>query len=95
MCDAHLTVKDHLCISKQCDNDGVLCFQAQTEAEPQVEPPPELVLPNSLKPEEGLEVWRLWVQRKNAELDKNEQNKLAPIGRELTFSSLPLSLYRC
>ncbi|XP_042622136.1 transcriptional regulator QRICH1-like [Cyprinus carpio] len=53
----------------------------QTEAEPQLEPPPELVLPNTLKPEEGLEVWRLWVQRKNAELDKNEQNKLAPIGR--------------
>uniref|UniRef100_A0A8C1GLC2 Glutamine-rich 1 n=1 Tax=Cyprinus carpio TaxID=7962 RepID=A0A8C1GLC2_CYPCA len=58
-----------------------LHLQAQTEAEPQLEPPPELVLPNTLKPEEGLEVWRLWVQRKNAELDKNEQNKLAPIGR--------------
>lgn len=58
-----------------------LHLQAQTEAEPQVEPPPELVLPNTLKPEDGLEVWRLWVQRKNAELDKNEQNKLAPIGR--------------
>ncbi|XP_051531996.1 transcriptional regulator QRICH1-like [Myxocyprinus asiaticus] len=53
----------------------------QTEAEPQVEPPPEMVLPNTLNPEEGLEVWRLWVQRKNAELDKNDQNKLAPIGR--------------
>ncbi|XP_039529393.1 glutamine-rich protein 1 isoform X2 [Pimephales promelas] len=53
----------------------------QSESEPQVEPPPELILPNTLKPEEGLEVWRLWVQRKNAELDKNEQNKLAPIGR--------------
>uniref|UniRef100_A0A672PH27 Glutamine-rich protein 1-like n=1 Tax=Sinocyclocheilus grahami TaxID=75366 RepID=A0A672PH27_SINGR len=58
-----------------------LHLQAQTEAESQLEPPPELVLPNTLKPEEGLEVWRLWVQRKNAELDKNEQNKLAPIGR--------------
>ncbi|CAM4732396.1 hypothetical protein PO909_020580 [Leuciscus waleckii] len=58
-----------------------LHLQAQTEAEPQVEPPPELILPNTLKPDEGLEVWRLWVQRKNAELDKNEQNKLAPIGR--------------
>lgn len=62
-------------------------YQAQTEAEPQVEPPPELILPNTLKPEEGLEVWRLWVQRKNAELDKNEQNKLAPIGREFMFLS--------
>ncbi|XP_052465958.1 transcriptional regulator QRICH1 [Carassius gibelio] len=58
-----------------------LHLQAQTEGEPQLDPPPELVLPNTLKPEEGLEVWRLWVQRKNAELDKNEQNKLAPIGR--------------
>ncbi|KAM3872633.1 transcriptional regulator QRICH1-like [Diretmus argenteus] len=41
----------------------------------------ELLLPASLKPEEGLEVWRLWAQRKNAELDKEERNKLAPIGR--------------
>ncbi|MCI4390076.1 hypothetical protein PGIGA_G00118220 [Pangasianodon gigas] len=53
----------------------------QAEAEPQAEAPPELLLPTVLKPEEGLETWRLWVQRKNAELDKNEQNKLAPIGR--------------
>ncbi|XP_035376558.1 glutamine-rich protein 1-like [Electrophorus electricus] len=53
----------------------------QTEAEPQGEAPPELLLPNTLKPEEGLETWRLWVQRKNVELDKSEQNKLAPIGR--------------
>lgn len=70
-------------------------YQAQTEAEPQVEPPPELILPNTLKPEEGLEVWRLWVQRKNAELDKNEQNKLAPIGREFMFLSrvLDFSLF--
>ena len=42
----------------------------------------ELMLPASLKPEEGLEVWRLWAQRKNAELDKEEKNKLAPIGRK-------------
>uniref|UniRef100_A0A672SYD9 Glutamine-rich protein 1-like n=1 Tax=Sinocyclocheilus grahami TaxID=75366 RepID=A0A672SYD9_SINGR len=67
--EQQLHLQDHLYITKQC------------EAEPQVEPPPELVLPNTLKPEEGLDVWRLWVQRKNAELDKNEQNKLAPIGR--------------
>ncbi|KAF4093675.1 hypothetical protein AMELA_G00004390 [Ameiurus melas] len=53
----------------------------QAEAEPQAEAPPELLLPTVLKPEEGLETWRLWVQRKNAELDKTEQNKLAPIGR--------------
>ena len=42
----------------------------------------ELLLPASLKPDEGLEVWRLWAQRKNAEMDKAEENKLAPIGRE-------------
>lgn len=58
-----------------------------------MEPPPELVLPNTLKPEEGLEVWRLWVQRKNDELDKNEQNKLAPIGREFIFLSPLFFLY--
>lgn len=52
------------------------------ESESQVEAPQELLMPISLKPEEGLDVWRLWVQRKNAELDKDEQNKLAPIGRE-------------
>ncbi|MEQ2167764.1 hypothetical protein GOODEAATRI_007334 [Goodea atripinnis] len=42
----------------------------------------ELLLPATLKPEEGLDVWRLWAQRKNAELDKSDQNKLAPIGRK-------------
>uniref|UniRef100_A0A674BLR5 Glutamine-rich 1 n=1 Tax=Salmo trutta TaxID=8032 RepID=A0A674BLR5_SALTR len=51
------------------------------QSESQVEAPQELLMPISLKPEEGLDVWRLWVQRKNAELDKDEQNKLAPIGR--------------
>uniref|UniRef100_A0A6Q2XAW2 DUF3504 domain-containing protein n=1 Tax=Esox lucius TaxID=8010 RepID=A0A6Q2XAW2_ESOLU len=54
--------------------------QLQLQSESQ-EAPQELLLPISLKPEEGLDVWRLWVQRKNAELDKDEQNKLAPIGR--------------
>ncbi|XP_042563569.1 transcriptional regulator QRICH1 isoform X2 [Clupea harengus] len=52
---------------------------SEVEAQPQA--PPELMLPNSLKPEEGLEVWRLWAQRKNAELDKEQASKLAPIGR--------------
>lgn len=42
----------------------------------------ELLLPATLKPEEGLDVWRLWAQRKNAELDKSDKNKLAPIGRK-------------
>uniref|UniRef100_A0A8D0A7F6 Glutamine rich 1 n=1 Tax=Sander lucioperca TaxID=283035 RepID=A0A8D0A7F6_SANLU len=41
----------------------------------------ELLLPATLKPEEGLEVWRLWAQQKNAELEKSDKNKLAPIGR--------------
>ncbi|XP_068454461.1 transcriptional regulator QRICH1-like isoform X1 [Clinocottus analis] len=41
----------------------------------------ELLLPATLKPEEGLEVWRLWAQRKNLELEKSDTNKLAPIGR--------------
>lgn len=42
----------------------------------------ELLLPATLKPEEGLDVWRLWAQRKNAEMDKSDKNKLAPIGRK-------------
>ncbi|XP_030633400.1 transcriptional regulator QRICH1 isoform X2 [Chanos chanos] len=58
-----------------------LHLQAQAEGEGQAEPAAELLLPTSLKPEEGLEVWRLWAQRKNAEMDKNEQKTLAPIGR--------------
>lgn len=61
------------------------------ESESQVEAPQELLLPVSLKPEEGMDVWRLWVQRKNTELDKDEQNKLAPIGRESTQHRLPLT----
>ncbi|CDQ60381.1 unnamed protein product [Oncorhynchus mykiss] len=58
-----------------------LHLQGHVESESQVEAPQELLLPVSLKPEEGMDVWRLWVQRKNTELDKEEQNKLAPIGR--------------
>ncbi|XP_072537128.1 transcriptional regulator QRICH1-like [Salminus brasiliensis] len=35
-----------------------------------------------LKPEEGLMEWRLWAQRKNSELEKDQRNTgLAPIGR--------------
>ncbi|KAM6414057.1 transcriptional regulator QRICH1 isoform 2-T3 [Rhynochetos jubatus] len=51
------------------------------EVEPQPQTSPELLLPNSLKPEEGLEVWKSWAQTKNAELEKEAQNRLAPIGR--------------
>lgn len=43
----------------------------------------ELLLPATLKPEEGLDVWRLWAQRKNEEMDKSDRHKLAPIGRKL------------
>lgn len=52
---------------------------AQGQQQVQVQ---ELLLPATLKPEEGLEVWRLWAQRKNTELDKGDKNKLAPIGRK-------------
>ncbi|XP_068108764.1 transcriptional regulator QRICH1 isoform X3 [Hyperolius riggenbachi] len=51
------------------------------EVEPPPQPSPELLLPHVLKPEEGLEVWKNWAQTKNAELEKNSQNRLAPIGR--------------
>ncbi|XP_014353127.1 transcriptional regulator QRICH1 [Latimeria chalumnae] len=58
-------------------------LQAQTvqvaEVEPQ--PSPDLMLPNSLKPEEGLDVWKNWAQRKNAQLEKESRSQLAPIGR--------------
>ncbi|XP_069592463.1 transcriptional regulator QRICH1 isoform X2 [Ranitomeya imitator] len=60
-------------------------LQSQTiqvaEVEPPPQPSPEMMLPNILKPEEGLEVWRNWAQTKNAELEKDSQNRLAPIGR--------------
>ncbi|XP_075687847.1 transcriptional regulator QRICH1 isoform X2 [Rhinoderma darwinii] len=51
------------------------------EVEPQQQPSPDLMLPNVLKPEEGLEVWKHWAQTKNAELEKDSHNRLAPIGR--------------
>lgn len=53
---------------------------AEVEQQPQPQPSPELLLPHSLKPEEGLEVWKSWAQAKNAELEKASQNRLAPIG---------------
>uniref|UniRef100_A0A3B5AE05 Glutamine rich 1 n=1 Tax=Stegastes partitus TaxID=144197 RepID=A0A3B5AE05_9TELE len=64
-------------------NFFILCvfLQGQVETEAHVEPHAEILFPVSLKPEEGLEVWRLWVKRKNAELNKQEKTKLAPIGR--------------
>lgn len=74
------------CISKCIYKLKCSLSQAQTvqvaEVEPQPQPQtsPELLLPNSLKPEEGLEVWKSWAQTKNAELEKEAQNRLAPIG---------------
>ncbi|XP_018431624.1 PREDICTED: glutamine-rich protein 1 isoform X2 [Nanorana parkeri] len=53
----------------------------QVAEEPPPQPSPELMLPNTLKPEEGLEVWKNWAQTKNAELEKDSRNRLAPIGR--------------
>ncbi|KAF3689879.1 Glutamine-rich protein 1 [Channa argus] len=61
--------------------DQQLHLQCQVETDDHAEPPTEILVPVSLKPEEGLEVWRLWVKRKNAELSKQEKTKLAPIGR--------------
>ncbi|KAK1902254.1 Glutamine-rich protein 1 [Dissostichus eleginoides] len=61
--------------------DQQLHLQGHIETEAHVEQPTEIMVPISLKPEEGLEVWRLWVKRKNAELNKQEKTKLAPIGR--------------
>ncbi|KAM7402137.1 hypothetical protein PAMP_017402 [Pampus punctatissimus] len=58
-----------------------LHLQGQVETEPHADPPSEILVPICLKPEEGLEVWRLWVKRKNVELSKQEKTKLAPIGR--------------
>lgn len=56
----------------------------------------ELLLPATLKPEEGLDVWRLWAQRKNAELDKSDKNKLAPIGRKCkSILSIMVSWWLC
>ncbi|XP_012688648.1 transcriptional regulator QRICH1 isoform X2 [Clupea harengus] len=65
----------------QIVDGGEQQLHLQVEGEQQGEATAELMLPISLKPEEGLEVWRIWVLRKNAEMDKEEQNKLAPIGR--------------
>ncbi|XP_071376856.1 transcriptional regulator QRICH1-like [Centroberyx affinis] len=67
--------------SQEEGHEQQLHLQAEVETEAHAEPPSELLVPVCLKPEEGLEVWRLWVLRKNAELSKQEQTKLAPIGR--------------
>ncbi|CAK6955478.1 transcriptional regulator QRICH1-like isoform X2 [Scomber scombrus] len=63
------------------DGQQQLHLQGHDETEAHAEPPSEILVPVCLKPEEGLEVWRLWVKRKNTELSKQEKTKLAPIGR--------------
>ncbi|XP_072437827.1 transcriptional regulator QRICH1-like isoform X1 [Chiloscyllium punctatum] len=52
---------------------------AEVESPPP--PPPEVLLPNTLKPEEGLGVWKSWAETKNAEFEKESENRPAPIGR--------------
>ncbi|KAJ3602253.1 hypothetical protein NHX12_030012 [Muraenolepis orangiensis] len=58
-----------------------LHLQGQVEVQSNGQPPVELLVPVCLKPDEGLEVWRFWAERKNAELAKEVRTKLAPIGR--------------
>ncbi|XP_030231121.1 glutamine-rich protein 1 isoform X2 [Gadus morhua] len=66
--------------SQQEGQDGQqLHLQGETQSNGQSHI--ELLVPVCLKPEEGLDVWRFWAQRKNAELAKEERTKLAPIGR--------------
>lgn len=67
--------------NQQQEQEEQLQLQGHMEADGQAEPPTEILVPVCLKPEEGLEVWCLWAQRKNSELDKQEKTKLAPIGR--------------
>lgn len=55
--------------------------QGHIEAKVQAEPPAEILFPDCLKPEEGLEVWCLWARRKNEELERQGNTQLAPIGR--------------
>ncbi|XP_037108819.1 glutamine-rich protein 1-like [Syngnathus acus] len=62
-------------------NEQQIHLQEQGEGEASAEPSAEILVPISLKPDEGLEVWRLWVKRKNVELSKQDKTKLAPIGR--------------
>ncbi|XP_040214853.1 glutamine-rich protein 1 isoform X2 [Rana temporaria] len=70
----------HEQVQQQNQQQHQLQSQSQ-EVEPPPHPSPELMLPNTLKPEEGLEVWKNWAQTKNAELEKDSRNRLAPIGR--------------
>ncbi|XP_062928662.1 transcriptional regulator QRICH1-like [Mobula hypostoma] len=61
--------------------------QVQTQAihtqstEHPIEIQPDLMLPDSLKPEEGASVWQNWAQIKNAEIMKEAESKPALPGR--------------
>ncbi|XP_018112084.1 glutamine-rich 1 L homeolog isoform X3 [Xenopus laevis] len=76
-----VTLHEQVQQQQQQQQQHQLQAQAVNEVEPQPQPSPELMLPNTLKPEEGLQVWKNWAQTKNAELEKESQNRLAPIGR--------------
>uniref|UniRef100_A0A3P8T0R2 Glutamine rich 1 n=1 Tax=Amphiprion percula TaxID=161767 RepID=A0A3P8T0R2_AMPPE len=67
-------------ITEEFSNGQTVVAEVDGQGQQQVQVQ-ELLLPATLKPEEGLDVWRLWAQRKNAELEKSDKNKLAPIGR--------------
>ncbi|KAI5621919.1 glutamine-rich protein 1 [Silurus asotus] len=43
--------------------------------------PDSTSLPVSLNSEMGLEIWRQWAEMKNSEMEKQQRNRLAPIGR--------------
>ncbi|KAF7695103.1 transcriptional regulator QRICH1-like isoform X2 [Silurus meridionalis] len=43
--------------------------------------PDSTSLPVSLNSEMGLEIWRQWAEKKNSEMEKEQRNRLAPIGR--------------
>lgn len=86
------TLKFSNCLEewKKKNIHGVCLVQEQGENDANAEQSAEILVPVSLKPDEGLEVWRLWVKRKNAELSKQDQIKLAPIGRK-SSKRLPAS----
>uniref|UniRef100_A0A8C4QLQ1 Glutamine-rich 1 n=1 Tax=Eptatretus burgeri TaxID=7764 RepID=A0A8C4QLQ1_EPTBU len=53
---------------EQAGHGTVELVQAESAA------PTEMILAESLKPEDGLRLWRLWSQTKNAEIDKEVEN---------------------
>lgn len=78
MCSVALPTDKHLFA---CAQGQTVVAEVDGQGQQQVQVQ-ELLLPATLKPEEGIDVWRLWAQRKNEELQKSDKNKLAPIGRK-------------